>query len=76
MQIIINVFQRINKTKIQCNQIRPDTTQKQDCKKMERCIRNNSGIIVECFRALIPIAFHEMQLPALNLMVCHSSIKN
>lgn len=82
MKMITNVFQRINKTKIKCNQTKPQTTQKnppkqlnKSIREMERCIRNSSGIIFECFSTLVPIVLHEMQLPALNLIICHSSIQ-
>lgn len=69
-----------NKNKMQPNKTpnytkNPPKQLNKSIREMERCIRNSSGIIFECFSTLVPIVLHELQLPALNLIVCHSSIQ-
>lgn len=44
--------------------------------KAERCARSNNGIDAECYSTLVPTVVYEIQLPQLNLLCHHSSMKN
>lgn len=64
------MFQK-RKTKPQTNKIpKPKTVT-----KAERCARSNNGIDTECYSTLVPTVVYEIQLPQLNLLCHHSSMK-